>query len=228
MLIDTHCHFDMMSDPVMYIDKVEKKGDIVIGMTNLPSHFQMGFPHIKDYKNIRLALGYHPQIVTAAKNELLLFDQLLDQTSYIGEIGLDFSPDFVSSKDKQLSVLRHILSVLKGKNKIVSVHSRGAEKELLELLSEYEINNVIFHWYTGPIKIIPAILDRGYYFSINEAMAHSVNGKKTIAAIPKNCILTESDSPYNKKSCIEKVLQDIGMTESEVYSNFCTLLQRLR
>lgn len=228
MLIDTHCHFDMMPDPVMYIDKAEKKGDIVLGMTILPSHFQMGFPHIKDYRNIRLALGYHPQIVTVAKNELQLFDQQLDQTSYIGEIGLDFSHEFVSYKNKQLSVLRHILSSLKGKNKIVSVHSRGAEKELLELLAEYEINNVIFHWYTGSIKFIPAILDRGYYFSINEAMTLSASGKKTIAAIPKNRILTESDAPFNKKCSIEKVLQYTGMTESDVYSNFRTLLQKIR
>lgn len=227
MLIDTHCHFDMMSDPVLYIDKAEKKGDILLGMTNLPSHFQMGFPHIKGYRNIRLALGYHPQIVSTAKNELQLFDQLVDQTSYIGEIGLDFSPNFVSSKSNQLSVLRQILSSLKGKNKIVSVHSRGAEKELLELLTEYEINNVIFHWYSGSIKNIPAILDRGYYFSINEAMILSANGKKTIAAIPKNRILTESDAPFNKKCSMEKVLQYTGMTESEVYSNFRTLLQKI-
>ena len=47
MIIDTHCHYDMMRSPESYIEKVEKTGDIVIGMTNLPSHFDMGFEYIR-------------------------------------------------------------------------------------------------------------------------------------------------------------------------------------
>ena len=91
MIIDTHCHFDMMPNPEAYISAKEKVGDIVIGMTNLPSHFKMGFPHVKRYKHIRLALGLHPLLASENKNELPLFNCLLDQTSYMGEIGLDFS-----------------------------------------------------------------------------------------------------------------------------------------
>ena len=56
MIIDTHCHFDMMSQPEAYIRQKEQAGDIVIGMTNLPSHFEMGLPHVKRYNHIRLAL----------------------------------------------------------------------------------------------------------------------------------------------------------------------------
>ena len=60
MIVDTHCHFDMMPNPEAYIRQKEQNGDIVIGMTNLPSHFQMGQPHLNGYKHIRLALGLHP------------------------------------------------------------------------------------------------------------------------------------------------------------------------
>lgn len=67
MIIDTHCHFDMMPNPEAYISAKEKVGDIVIGMTNLPSHFKMGFPHVKRYKHIRLALGLHPLLASENK-----------------------------------------------------------------------------------------------------------------------------------------------------------------
>ena len=67
MIIDTHCHFDMMPRPEEYVFGKERAGDIVIGMTNLPSHFQMGMPHVKSLKHIRLALGMHPLMV--AKGE---------------------------------------------------------------------------------------------------------------------------------------------------------------
>ena len=56
MIIDTHCHFDMMKSPESYIQEIENKGDIVIGMTNMPSHFKMGVPFVKKYKHVRLSL----------------------------------------------------------------------------------------------------------------------------------------------------------------------------
>ena len=228
MIIDTHCHFDMMPYPEAYISAKEKSGDIVIGMTNLPSHFLMGQPHLRLYKHIRLALGLHPLLASGNKNELPLFNSLLDQTSYIGEIGLDFSKEGLSTKDNQVFVLKKLLAKLEGKKKIISVHSRKAEKELFDLLCEYNINNVIFHWYSGPIDLIPSIISKGYYFSVNEAMTISKNGRIIIKEIPRNRILTESDAPYNNKANIMEALINMRITEIEVKNNFMELLSRIK
>ena len=228
MIIDTHCHFDMMPNPEGFIRQVEQAGDIVIGMTNLPSHFQMGQSHINGYRHIRLALGLHPLRAVEGKTQLTLFRRLVDQTSYIGEIGLDFTREGVVTKYEQITVLREVLAAIRGKNKIVSVHSRRAEEELLSLLHEYEIKNVIFHWYSGPIDIIPSILEKGYYFSVNEAMCLSKNGRSIIESIPKDKLLTETDAPYNERSDIREVLKHLNMTEQEVYNNFTHLLEGLK
>ena len=228
MIIDTHCHFDMMPNPEAYISARENVGDIVIGMTNLPSHFRIGQPHLKEFKHIRLALGLHPLIATENKRELVLFRQLVDQTSYIGEIGLDFSREGIATKNDQICVLRSILTELRGKSKIISVHSRRAEKELLDLLCEYDIESVIFHWYSGPVDLIPSILKQGYYFSINEAMCRSKNGRAIIETIPKNRLLTETDAPYNERTDIRAVLNKVNMSEQDVYNNFKRLLDGIR
>lgn len=228
MIIDTHCHFDMMSQPEAYIRQKEQAGDIVIGMTNLPSHFEMGLPHVKRYKYIRLALGLHPLLASENKNELPLFDSLLDQTSYIGEIGLDFSKEGLSTKEDQISTLRKLLEKLEGRKKIISVHSRKAEKELFDLLCEYNINNVIFHWYSGPIDLIPSIISKGYYFSINEAMTISKNGRTIIKEIPRSRILTESDAPFNNKVDIKEAQINMQITENEVKNNFMELLSKIK
>ena len=228
MIIDTHCHFDMMPNPEAYISAKEKVGDIVIGMTNLPSHFKMGVPHVKRYKHIRLALGLHPLLASENKNELPLFDSLLDQTSYIGEIGLDFSKEGLSTKEDQISTLRKLLEKLEGRKKIISVHSRKAEKELFDLLCEYNINNVIFHWYSGPIDLIPSIISKGYYFSINEAMTISKNGRTIIKEIPRSRILTESDAPFNNKVDIKEAQINMQITENEVKNNFMELLSKIK
>lgn len=228
MKIDTHCHFDMMPNPEAYVRQKEEIGDVVIGMTNLPSHFQMGKPYIMHYKHIRLGLGFHPLLAAENKNELPLFKRMVDETSYIGEIGLDFSKEGYASKEEQIIVLKEILTILRGKKKIVSVHSRRAEKELLRLLIEYNIENVIFHWYSGSVSLIPAILERGYYFSVNEAMCSSSNGMAIIKKIPHELILTETDAPYNNKNNIKNLLGYLGMSEQDIYNNFNRLLNTIR
>ena len=228
MIIDTHCHFDILSNPEAYIDTIERKGDVTMGMTNLPRHFLMGQPHIMDFRHVRLALGLHPLLAAENMGEVELFRRLLDKTSYIGEIGLDFSKEGYRTKDMQIEVLSKLLSMLEGKNKIISVHSRRAEKELLSLLKEYKIRNVIFHWYSGPVSFIDDILAEGYYFSINQAMTISPNGGKIIKAIPYDRMLTETDAPYNEMCSIPDALKHIGITEDVIYNNFTNLLNRLK
>ena len=228
MIIDTHCHFDMMPTPEGYISAKEKAGDIVIGMTNLPSHFKMVQSHLIGYKHIRLALGLHPLLAAENRKELTLFKRLVDQTSYIGEIGLDFSREGIATKNEQISVLREVLATIKGKKKIVSVHSRNAEKELLDMLCEFEIKNVIFHWYSGPVDLIPSIIERGFYFSINESMCRSKNGQSIIGKIPREKILTETDAPYNNRTNIRMVLNQLNMSEVDIFYNFNRLLNDIK
>ncbi len=228
MIIDTHCHYDMMESPEDYISEVEKTGNIVIGMTNLPSHFDMGYEHIRKYKKVRLALGFHPQLADEHKDELSLFARYLGKTSYVGEIGLDFSSEYISTRDIQISCLKYILEELQGKNKIISLHSRRAEKELFSLLLYYNIKNAIFHWYSGPLSLIPEIISEGYYFSINEAMTLSASGKNIIEKIPKDRILTESDAPFNRKNNITAALRNLGLEEKQIEKNFHLLMQRIR
>ena len=232
MIIDCHCHFDMMPLPDTYIEQREQDGNIVIGMTNLPKHFQIGQPHVKGYKYIRLSLGLHPLLAVEGQNQLPLFKKLVEQTSYIGEIGLDFSRQGIASKNNQIAVLKEILGSISGKRKIVSVHSRRAEKELLSLLKEYKIQNVVFHWYSGPLNLIPSILEQGYFFSVNEAMCISKNGRTIIERIPYDRVLTETDAPYNEKCNLSRLLEELAKiwnvtfndAEAIIERNFRTLL----
>ena len=228
MIIDTHCHFDMMPNPEQYLKQQEVKKNISIGMTNLPSHFLLGYEHVRQYKFSRLALGFHPLYASENKNELRLFSQCLDKTSYIGEIGLDFSNEGLKTKDDQVFVLEKVLQLLSKKNKIVSVHSRRAEKVLFEMLVTYGIKNVIFHWYSGPLSLIPKIVEHGYYFSINEKMTKTNSGIEIIKRIPRNLILTETDAPFNKVCSISNTLTNIGLGENAIYDNFSRLISAIR
>lgn len=217
----------MLPCPEQYIQQQERMGNLLIGVTNLPRHFAMGQSYVLNCKHVRMALGFHPLLAAKFRQELSLFDTLISQTSYVGEIGLDFSREGIVTKCEQVSCLRYILERLQGKKKIISVHSRCSEKELLELLTEYNIENVIFHWYSGDIRLIPRICDKGYYFSINQAMTMSNNGREILKRIPIGALLTESDAPYNKCCDIARTRDFIGVTEEQIKSNFLELLHRI-
>ncbi|MDD2265138.1 MAG: TatD family hydrolase [Bacteroidales bacterium] len=88
---------------------------------------------------------------------------------------------------------------------MLSLHSRRAERETLEMLTEKGIENAIFHWYSGGIKTLNDIANSGFFFSVNSAMIQSANGKKIIAEIPRELILTETDYPYIDNSNIADV-----------------------
>ncbi len=197
-MLDTHCHIDLYPNPIELIQNCENAGITLLGMTNLPSHFEMGYPHVISRKKVRLSLGLHPLYAKEHKKEWPLFLKNFSKTSYIGEIGLDFSSEGINTKVEQLISFNQILELLQNSNKIVSLHSRRAEKEILKLLLEYNVKNAIFHWYSGPLGLIDSIAESGYYFSINSAMTESENGVKIIKRIPINRILTETDGPFIK------------------------------
>lgn len=198
-MLDTHCHIDLYTNPKVILDICENKGITVFSMTNLPSHFEMGLPFFQSKKYVRMALGMHPLFAALHKNEFSKFELYLSKTSYIGEIGLDFSKEGYETKDIQLASFNRILNLVFDKKKILSLHSRKAEKEVLELLTQYKIKNAIFHWYSGGLNLIENISDSGYYFSINPAMIKSISGRKIISKIPKENVLTETDGPFVSK-----------------------------
>jgi len=235
-MIDVHCHFDMAKNPDIYISDNEKRQVITIGMTNLPSHFQMGVNHLKRHKYIRLALGLHPLRAKEHEKEYSKFRKYVNETSYIGEVGLDFSREGCSTKEIQTKSFEFVLDCIKGKQKIISLHSRRAEKEVLDMLIDKDISNAIFHWYSGSVSTLHKIISLGFYFSINSAMIQSDNGKKNIAEIPKELVLTETDFPFIENSNINSVYQHLAQlwgesvseTEQIIDSNFRQILQNIK
>ncbi|KYP13029.1 Qat anti-phage system TatD family nuclease QatD [Flavihumibacter sp. CACIAM 22H1] len=195
-MLDTHCHIDLYSKPESILNECDKYGYTILSMTNLPSHFERGIPFFQNRNKVRQALGMHPLHTAHHKKEFPKFISNLEKTSYIGEVGLDFSKEGFDTKDIQVHTFEKILEIVSDKKKLLSIHSRLAERKVLELLRKYKIKNVIFHWYSGDINLIDEIVQQGYYFSINPAMVKSMSGKKIISKVPRNFILTETDGPF--------------------------------
>jgi len=195
-MLDAHCHLDRFENPLAVMRTCDERGAFVVAVTNLPSHFVAGRSHVLPFKRVRLALGLHPLTARQHAAELPLFERLLKETSFVGEVGLDFSRHGRGTEVLQLQTFRIVAGLLSSFPKLATIHSRGAERPVLDVLREYSTPPSVFHWYTGSIPVLEDILRSGHYFSVNPSMAASANGRKIINAIPPNRILTESDGPY--------------------------------
>jgi TatD DNase family protein len=158
----------------------------------------MLFPLYGRREAVRLALGFHPLDVAQVDlaKELNLFKSYVAHTSYVGEVGLDFSAEGRSSRALQEEALSSMLSIEGVADKIVSVHSRGASKETIGHLVTAHAQRVIMHWFSGPLRDAEAALDAGFYFSINPRMIHTKKGRAIIDLVPRGRALLESDGPY--------------------------------
>lgn len=147
------------------------------------------------------AIGVHPSTATNSTDyQLDRFQQLvkenLDVVRAIGEIGLDgkYTQD-EAIKSRQKEVFRFFLTLAVQHELPVVVHSRQAVDEVLDVLSEFDLNRVLMHWYDGPSEKLKLIEEQGYLVSVGPAVLSS--GK--ISEIAKNAaldtILTETDAP---------------------------------
>ncbi|GAB3753056.1 Qat anti-phage system TatD family nuclease QatD [Spirosoma pomorum] len=197
-LLDTHFHLDLW--PQAGISTlIEQSGIYTIAVTNTPSVFYYTEKIASASKYIRAALGLHPQLASERHNELALFMQLLPKTRYIGEIGLDdrTSTDFEIQKKLFIAIID---ACADAGNKILTIHSRRADKEVVEVVGKQFPGKIILHWFSGSLAVLERGIDAGYYFSINPAMVNSSTGKKLIQAIPSDRLLTESDGPFVEAS----------------------------
>ena len=242
-MIDTHCHIDLYPNPLAVAKRCEKASITTLAMTNLPSHFAQSSHHLRGFRHVRVALGLHPLYAARHAAEYSLFDQYADQTSYIGEVGLDFSRDGLATQVQQLHSFQYVLERIRNRKKLLSIHSRGAEKETLQLLSKTQTKLAIFHWFTGPVAVMKEATEHGYFFSINPAMIRTDKGRALIAQIPRQQLLTETDGPFvqinntsveptDVRLVIEYLTQCWKMssqeTEATIKSNFSTLINELR
>ncbi len=195
--IDTHCHLDLSKNRNSFSKKINNNKIYTIAVTNLPKLFQKNKVILPETQYIKHALGYHPELVPQFPDQIGVFKQLIGKTRYIGEIGIDGSVKYKQSFIKQTEIFEEILSLCdKHKDKILTIHSRRAEIEVISLISKYPHSKKILHWYSGSLAEAEKAVELNCYFSFNHRMLSSKNGKNLLAMIPKERVLLETDFPF--------------------------------
>lgn len=234
-LIDTHVHIDFYPDPMKVALEYEALKIYAMFVTNLPEIFKKHSSSFKNFKYVRLCIGYHPQVSSEYKLNKDLFSEYVQKTRYVGEVGLDFQESDELNKQEQIQSFKYITSEKFNKGRVYSIHSKGTEDIIINILKKNNVKHAIFHWYSGKLTTLDEIANQGYYFSVNPKMLYSKNGQKILNRIPKHLLLFETDGPFarlNRKVLYPKDLKRIYLEfenlipdfENIVFKNFRRLL----
>lgn len=199
-MIDFHCHLDLYERPYQVVRESRTRECYVLAVTTTPLAWEGTRRLLGDAPRIRLGVGLHPELVKERHSEVKRLCELVPYTRYVGEIGLDGSPTHRASMPDQLRVLARTLAACEDAGgRILSLHSRGAVKSLLDHLESHPKAGLpILHWFSGTQDELRRAIDAGAWFSVGPAMLQSEHGRKLAALMPRERLLTETDGPFGR------------------------------
>lgn len=199
-MIDFHAHLDLYPDPQALVRRCVELGVYVLSVTTTPSAYPGTRDLALDAPRIRTALGLHPQVVGERYREMDLFEKLLPEVRYVGEVGLDGGMDFRSTWELQVQVFGRILELCSQcGGRTLSIHSRRAAGAVLDSIERNPgAGTHILHWFSGSTKDARRAIALDCWFSVGPAMLLSDKGRALVRLLPRTRVLTESDGPFVK------------------------------
>lgn len=217
--IDSHCHIDGEQFDADRDEVVQRAKDVgVAAMLNVGTgdpntdDFRRAVAVAEAYPNVFASVGVHPhdaKLYDDAAEEHLIELATNEKVIAWGEIGLDYYYDH-SPRDVQREVFRRQIHVAKSLGLPVIIHSRDADDETVEILTE-EFSGItenlelkaencigIMHCFGGTPEMAKALLDVGFLISFagNVTFKKAENLRDAARVVPLERLLIETDCPF--------------------------------
>ena len=202
-MIDSHCHlyFNKLKNISTELINRAIKNNItsILTINTKLEDFNDHYDLIKDYKSIFISCGVHPENIN--NNNIPNTQNLINLCSNnkvigVGETGLDFYHSLDYKVSQYRAFEKHIeCSYVTGLPLII--HQRNSENEIIDVLQNYQKNiplNIVFHCFTGSVKLRNFCLDNNFYISLAGIVTfkNAEELRKVIKPIPLTSILIEN------------------------------------
>src|SRR5439155_6097426 len=154
MLVDTHCHLDMLEDLNGALDPMRAAGvahAVTIGVDRASSEWSVRAARTHD--QIWATVGLHPHDAKDQSDQLLSYIEQLASTEQrvvgVGEAGLDYHYDN-SPRERQREVYAKQVEMARRVGKALVIHSRDAWDDTFSILASAGAPpRVVFHCFSG-------------------------------------------------------------------------------
>jgi len=202
MLIDTHAHLNFNAYKEDSSKVLQRSLGHNVWMINVGSQYltsKRAVELAEKYENgVYAAVGLHPIHLEMEVFDYEKYKALVKSKKVvaIGEIGLDYKPEYASFKVKQKIALRQQMDLAQELNLPIIFHCRMAHDDLIKMLFENSsrVDGVI-HCFTGTWKQAEKYLGMGLYLGFN-GIIFKLNLDEIIEKTPLDRVLLETDCPY--------------------------------
>ncbi len=201
--VDAHCHLNFEQyngDREELIKRSKEKLEFVavpgVNRENNTEVLELQREH-PDF--VAANLGLHPTYTDSFEEVEEIKEQIRDEDpAAIGEIGLDHHHVTDEEERKQQEkVFREFLKLAEELGKPVVVHSREAEGEAVDIISEYELPEVMLHCFNGSPELAEkAVEEHGMKIGVTTQVLYSSRVQSIVEEISVEDMLLETDSPY--------------------------------
>lgn len=208
MFIDSHCHLDRIdlkpyqNDFSVFMQEVKNHHIehllcIAIDLEAYPAMFDL----VKDYANISLSVGVHPNENDGNEPS---FEELMALAQHakvvaIGETGLDYFRS-EGDLDWQHQRFKTHIQVAKALKKPLIIHTREAAEDTLKVLAAEGADQVggVIHCFTEDWDFAQKAIALNFYISFSGIVTfkNALAIQEAAQKIPANRFLIETDSPY--------------------------------
>ncbi|MGB2130516.1 MAG: TatD family hydrolase [Marinobacterium sp.] len=208
MLIDSHCHLDMLKldkhdgqlSNVIADAQARDVGKMLCVCVDL-NRFDSMYDSAKAFENVWFSAGIHPLHVEESPYDEARLRQLAENPRIValGETGLDYYYSREHLDQQQESFAGHLR--LAGELDLpVIVHTRDAREDTLALIKAHGNPDSagVLHCFTESLEMAKAALDMGYMISFSGIITfrNAAELRDVVKAVPLDRLLVETDSPY--------------------------------
>lgn len=202
-LADMHCHLDFSSDMAALARLAQARGVAAFSNTVTPEGFLAARGALAGFPNVAVGVGLHPWWLADGRcgaEQVELACDLVRESRFIGEVGLDFAPRHDGTFETQAIAFERLIAscCTQGGDKVVSIHAVRSATAVLDILERHgaaRANACILHWFSGTSQDLARARKLGCYFSVNPAMLASKRGRAYVRQIPPERLLLETDLP---------------------------------
>jgi TatD DNase family protein len=206
MLVDSHCHLDMLNlendslDQVLDAARENGVGHLLCVSVSL-ERFERMLALIGDRPGISVSVGVHPDGIDVMDPDE---DQLVALAAHkkvvaIGETGLDYFRVEGDTQWQRERFRNHIRAARSAEKPLI-VHTRAARDDTLRLMREEQAASAggVMHCFTEDWDMARQALDMNFYISFSGIVTFkSAESLREVARkVPDDRILVETDSPY--------------------------------
>ncbi len=247
LLVDVHAHLDFPHFSKDLKEVIERARNVgVVGIISQGVHHASNKRTLElaaKYDIVKAALGLYPlnapnvevhdeqdddfdRHSVSVDDTLRFIREHAKEIAAIGEVGIDLK--YSDDEQHQVENFTRILQLSNAIKKPVIIHSRKAEKLVLDILEDTKHKNAVLHCFSGGKKLIQRAVDLGLPLTVTSNANRLQHFQLVARMVPSQQLLTETDAPYlspiagernepqNVRHAVEVIAKEKGLTPEEV------------